>query len=81
MSNRAPGTAWSLRGALECGYVKTTDNDGILIALPGDLIGGALVGIEINRKDARLLAKRLNECLNATTKAATRKLRAVEEQP
>jgi hypothetical protein len=68
MSNRAPGTSWSLRQAPECGYVKTTDNDGILIALPHDPTSSELIGIEISRKDARLLAKRLNECLNATTK-------------
>jgi len=64
--NRAPNTLWSLRG-VDSMYVKTGDNDKIEILFPDGL--GFANGFSISRKDARLLAKRINQCLDATRKS------------
>ncbi len=61
--NRAPNTLWSLRG-FDSMYVKTADNDKIEILVPDGK--GYADGLSISRKDARLLAKRINQCLDAT---------------
>lgn len=63
--NRAPNTIWSLRG-VNSPYVKTADGDRIEI-LVGDGAGYAN-GLSFTRKDARLLAKRINQCLDETRK-------------
>lgn len=64
--NRAPNTLWSLRGVNSI-YVKTADNDRIEILAPDGK--GEAYGFSISRKDARLLAKRINQCLDATRKS------------
>ena len=64
--NRAPSTVWSLRRDMGCGYVCTMDDDKVAIFVPSD--SGYVAGIRVSRKDARLIAKRINECLDATVK-------------
>lgn len=64
--DRAPGVIWCLRPDLEPPYVRTADNDQIVILGPSDV--GTPSIIRISRKDARLLAKRINQCLDATVK-------------
>ena len=70
--NRAPGSVWALRMPFvkrgqSNGYVRTLPDDYIGIGVWGDLrVGsGSLV---LSRKDARLLAKRINQCLDGTAK-------------
>jgi hypothetical protein len=63
--NRAPNTLWCLRG-FDGPYVKTADDDRIEILVPDG--NGYVNGLSFNRKDARLLAKRINQCLDATRK-------------
>lgn len=65
MMNRAPNTLWSLRGVNSL-YVKTADDDKIEILFPDGR--GYANGFSISRKDARLLAKRINQCLDETRK-------------
>lgn len=64
--NRAPNTLWSLRGVNSL-YVKTADDDRIEIMFPDGT--GYANGFSVSRKDARLLAKRINQCLDATRKS------------
>lgn len=70
-ANRAPGTTWLLRSPKvrrgSNGSVRTMPDDYIGIGHWGDLAIGpqALV---VSRTDARLLARRINECLDATVK-------------
>lgn len=65
--SRAPGSLWMMRypQTYPNGYVRTIDNERIVIAqFENDTdIGQSMV---LDRKDARLLAKRINECLDAT---------------
>ncbi len=63
--NRAPNTLWSLRGVNSM-YVKTAEDDKIEILAPDGR--GYANGLSMSRKDARLLAKRINQCLNETRK-------------
>lgn len=60
-SNRKPGQPYCLREEWKTGYVMTAPNDGIAIVLP-------VQGVKtiLPRKDARLLAKRLHQCLDET---------------
>lgn len=67
--DRAPSASWFLRspvGAYPNGYVRTAIDDCIQVAYferagyPQSLI--------LNRRDARLLAKRINQCLDGTVK-------------
>lgn len=61
MSNRAPGTIWPLRMEPSA-YVRTTDDDRIeLVTYDG-------FRLVIDRADARLLARRINQCLDKTAK-------------
>ena len=62
--NRAPNTIWSLRGVGSKIFVLTTDDDKIEIVFGGGYAERAI----ISRKDAKLLAKRINQCLEATVK-------------
>ena len=61
MANRRPGSVWALRLSTLSTYVRTTESDAILIR-------SGVQYIELSRKDARLLAKRINQCLDATVK-------------
>lgn len=68
--NRAPGTVWMLRHPNQFdtnGLVKTTDDDYILVAF-WDAERGVHEQMRLSRGDARLLAKRLNQCLDRTVK-------------
>lgn len=65
--NRAPSTVWGLRplGTYPNGYVRTLEEDDIEIVhiekerSPAEFL-------VMSRKDARLLAKRINQCLDKT---------------
>ena len=66
--NRAPGTTWMLRvfGVTPNGVVRTTDDDRILIAVWDGKAEERV--ITVSRRDARLLARRINQCLDGTAK-------------
>jgi hypothetical protein len=67
--NRAPNTSWFLRWPVSeypNGYVLTTYEDEIRVTYfetPDEV-----ATLFLSRKDARLLAKRINQCLDATAK-------------
>lgn len=68
MAVHKPSVLWGLRPKGNVGYVRTAGAEAIqIVAAPlgRDLSFGAQV-IEISRKDARLLAKRINQCLDGT---------------
>jgi len=69
MGNRAPGTVWMTRHSDQYPYqyVRTTDDDRILI-VNAEQSGGNADAMVVSRRDARLLAKRINQCLDATRK-------------
>lgn len=71
MSNRAPTITWLLRHPKvkhgSNGSVQTMPDDYIGIGHWGDFRVGPQ-HLVLNRKDARLLAKRINECLDRTAK-------------
>ncbi len=63
--DRAPTTVWCLkRDALDT-FVRTAPDDRIVIASEHEY---EQQWIELSRSDARLLAKRINQCLDGTTK-------------
>ena len=72
--NRAPSSVWMLRppgpdDAYPNGHVRTAGGDRIEIAYRESLGRVGVVGvIHLSRKDARLLAKRINQCLDDTRK-------------
>lgn len=70
MGNRAPGTVWATRPISQypSQYVRTTDDDRILIVNIERPDSNYLATMVVSRKDARLLAKRINQCLDATRK-------------
>lgn len=59
--NRAPSQVWCLRRD-QITVVYTGDDDTICIQGEGDQY------LDLSRVDARLLAKRINQCLDATVK-------------
>jgi len=68
--NRAPNTSWSLRrpGVYPNILVGTMEGDLIQIVNfrhPG-FVGGSLL---MSRSDARLLARRINQCLDETRRS------------
>lgn len=66
--NRAPSTVWLLRhpGTYPNGYVLTRVNEEIRISFfDSEDFGNHIF---MSRQDARLLAKRINQCLDATVK-------------
>lgn len=68
--NRAPGAVWGLRKN-GLGYVRTLPDDQILVSVINS--GSTLVHpgrglIAMDRATARLLARRINQCLDATAK-------------
>lgn len=67
--NRAPSTIWILRkiGAPTNGGVRTADGDRISILYYSEGADRAQ-SIVLSRKDARLLAKRINQCLDSTAR-------------
>jgi hypothetical protein len=70
--DRQPGSVWTLRWPL----VKVGQTNGSVRTLPDDYIGIGTWGdyrvgpqtLVLSRKDARLLAKRINQCLDRTAK-------------
>jgi hypothetical protein len=62
--NRAPGVIWRLRDDLDAHvYILR----GGLIAIHYDPGGdGHVTSLALSRRDARLLAKRINQCLDDT---------------
>jgi hypothetical protein len=69
MGNRAPGTIWGLRplGTYPNGYVRTDENDDIEI-VHTESENCPTEFLVMSRRDARLLAKRINQCLDKTTR-------------
>lgn len=67
--SRAPGTVWMMRRPLTYpnGYVMTGTNDTIIIAYFES--ENDYQAIVLNRADARLLAKRVSQCLDRTVKS------------
>jgi hypothetical protein len=61
--NSLPGVIWCLRRGSWTTGVRTADNDTIVIQQGLDFL-------TMSRRDARLLAKRINECLDATRRAS-----------
>lgn len=64
--NRAPSSIWCLSMSDLSIYVRTEVDDTIVIA--GEDSINRPASLWLSRKDARLLAKRINECLDATVK-------------
>lgn len=63
-------TVWTTRigdGMYQCVRVSDKDDDKLQISLfPGEKKDG--IGFVLTRPDARLLARRINQCLDATRK-------------
>jgi hypothetical protein len=74
VSVHKPGVIWALRDpSIPSGYVRTVDKDTLQVVLPlwgSDPVvfddDAQLVGANISRKDARLLARRIMQCLDDT---------------
>lgn len=69
MTNRAPGTIWSVGPTPEGvqAYVRTVEGDHILIAAYMERYN-VWQYVETDRHTARMIARRINECLDATVK-------------
>lgn len=73
-TNRAPSTVWGVGMPPNMrAYVRTTDEDRILVAADcqeNDAWGNrrGWDAIEVDRQTARMIARRINECLDATVK-------------
>lgn len=50
------------------GQISTTEHDMIQIMWWNDRVDGDLMSIVLPRQSARMLAKRLNQCLDSTNK-------------
>ena len=64
-----PGAIWSLRKpgpGRPQSYVQTKDEQSLWLTLPDPGDERMVYQFPISRKDARLLAKRINQCLDAT---------------
>lgn len=69
MAKHMDNTVWCTRLETDRPYqtVKTVDEKTVSIGfMPGGGVAG--YGFHVSRKDARLLAKRINACLDATVK-------------
>lgn len=68
--NRRPGSIWTLRRPFTWPFVRTGNDDTIEIIFDIDVLSAVPLTnvLSYSRKDARLLAKRINECLDATVK-------------
>ena len=64
--DRAPSSAWGLRRDIADGYVTTARDDTIRVVMPEHPDGVHRAGITMSRSTARLLAKRINQCLDET---------------
>lgn len=69
MSNRAPSIVWTVgRHPNVRAYVRTTVSDKIMIAADDQKRDGLWDYIEVDRQTARMIARRINQCLDATVK-------------
>ncbi len=66
--DRAPSTVWSVSAKDINTYVRTQPDDKILIVGGSVDHPGDLEGVLLSRSQARTIAKRINECLDATVK-------------
>lgn len=66
MASHVPSVIWSLRDPSYGSFVRTFDEDSIGLTLTDADPRMEGVSVVISRRDARLLAKRLNECLDDT---------------
>lgn len=66
MARHIPTVTWSLRAPEYGAYVQTESEDSLLLTIV-DPSGYGKRRVSISRKDARLLAKRLNQCLDDTS--------------
>ncbi len=66
--DRAPTTVWSVGRKDINTYARTLPGDKILVVGANHDQPDWLAGIELSRTQARTLAKRINECLDATVK-------------
>ena len=66
MAVHVPTVVWSLRSPEYGSHVQTRDEDSLSLAIMTPSGYGQQFAV-ISRRDARLLAKRINECLDATT--------------
>jgi hypothetical protein len=66
MSAHIPSVSWSLRAPEYGAHVRTESDDSLLLAIV-DPSGRNQRIVSISRKDARLLAKRINQCLDDTS--------------
>lgn len=66
--DRAPSTVWSVSAKDINTYVRTLPDDKILIVGPDYEFTTDLGGIMLSRSQARAIAKRITQCLDATVK-------------
>lgn len=66
MARHIPTVSWSLRSPEYGSHVQTYDEDSLSLAIMTPSGYGQQFAV-ISRKDARLLAKRINQCLDDTT--------------
>jgi hypothetical protein len=66
MAKHTPSIVWPLRSITYRSYVRTESENSLALTImdPG---GYEARTVSISRKDARLLAKRINQCLDDTT--------------
>ena len=67
MAVHKPGSIWSLRSMELGAHVRTLDEQTLFLSIPSTPDWMDLTYIPMSRKDARLLAKRINACLDGTT--------------
>lgn len=69
MTNRAPTTVWGVGMPPNMrAYVRTSDDDCIEISAKNPWDDGDWEWLVVDRQTARMIARRINECLDATAK-------------
>lgn len=66
MARHKPGVVWSVRPKSRSPYVATSDENTVVLSMPDREHPGWVLNFPLSRRDARLLAKRLNQCLDET---------------
>ena len=66
MAKHLPSVVWPLRRDFKGGYVETRDKSHISLNFPIPHDPGYVQVVVLTRADARLWAKRINQCLEAT---------------
>jgi hypothetical protein len=69
-ANRRPGCIWTLRRPFDWPFVRTGPDDTVEIIFDVDVLNAVPLTnvLSYSRKDARLLARRINQCLDATVR-------------